>query len=116
SVTEYFRDAWSKKRKGTILAYRSIPHLEDEDRKTMRTRDRAVIEGLAARLRQRTGLAADDPRAEVMANLIGFLAAFAPMRDWLTKEVDDEVMLRTVASGVAAMLEQIAQDTAAKRS
>lgn len=110
SVTEYLRDAWSKKRKGTILAYRCVPHLQDEDRKAMRARDRAVIEGLAVRLRQRTGLADDDPRAEVMANLIGFLAAFAPMRDWLTREVDDEVMLHTVSAGVAAMMERLAEE------
>lgn len=114
SVAEYLRDAWSKKRKGTILAYRCVPHLQDEDRKTMRARDRAVIEGLATRLRQRAGLAQDDPRAEVMANLIGFLAAFAPMRDWLTREVDEEVMLRTVSAGMAAMLEQLARDAAAR--
>src|SRR5690606_38582216 len=115
-VAEYFRDAWTKKRKGTILAYRSIPHLQDEDRKAMRARDRAVIETLAARLRQRTGLPQDDPRAEVMANLIGFLAAFAPMRDWLIKDVSDEVVLQTVSAGVAAMLERIAQDNAAGKS
>nr|MBF0685637.1 TetR/AcrR family transcriptional regulator [Pseudomonas sp.] len=112
-VAEYFRDAWTLKRKGTVLAYRSIPHLQAEDRQAMRARDRAVIEALAARLRQRTTLSEDDPRAEVMANLIGFLAAFAPMRDWLIKDVSDEVVLQTVSSGVAAMLERIAQDAAA---
>jgi hypothetical protein len=45
-----------------------------------------------------------------MANLIGFLAAFAPMRDWLTREIDDELVLQTVAAGVAAMLDHLAEE------
>lgn len=79
----------------------------------MRARDRAVIEGLAARLRHRARLSEGDPRAEVLANLIIFLGAFAPMRDWLNKDVDDEVILRTVSAGVAAMLDQLARENPA---
>ena len=109
-VAEYFRDTWSKKRQGTLLAYRAVPHLQDDDRKAMRTRDEALIRTLATRLRARTGLAAQDPRAEVMANLIIFISAFAPMRDWLQQDVEDEVILRTVATGVAAMIERLAED------
>lgn len=116
SVAAHFRDAWSKKRKGTVLAYRSVPDLQDDDLRAMRARDRGVIETLAAQLRMKAGLPDDDPRAEVMANLIGFLAAFAPMRGWLTKDIDDEVILRTVASGVAAMLDRLAEDVAREGS
>ncbi len=109
-LAAYFRDAWRIKRKGTILAYRSIPYLQDDDRATMRARDRSLIDNIAAQLRSRVGLPEDDQRAVVIANLIGFLAAFAPMRDWLTREVDDELMLRTVAAGVAAMIERLAEE------
>jgi AcrR family transcriptional regulator len=110
NVARYFRDTWSKKRKGTLLVYRSVPYLQNDDRRAMRTRERAVIEALAARLREKAKLPDEDPRAEVIANLIIFLAAFAPMRDWLNKDVDDEVILHTVASGVAAMMERLAED------
>ncbi|NLO80921.1 MAG: TetR/AcrR family transcriptional regulator [Xanthomonadaceae bacterium] len=109
-LAAFFRDAWTIKRKGTILAYRSVPYLQKEDRRTMRARDRALIDELAARLRKLTGLPEDDQRAEIVANLIGFLAAFAPMRDWLTREIDAELMLQTVAAGVAAMVEQLAEE------
>lgn len=109
-VAGYLKDAWSKKRKGTLLVYRSVPYLQPDDRKAMWARDRAVIESLGARLRELTHLPEDDPRAEVMANLIVFLAAFAPMRDWLNRDVDDEVILRTVASGVAAMIDRLAEE------
>src|SRR5690606_10960484 len=108
-VTDYFRDTWSKKRQGTLLVYRAVPHLQDDDRKAMRARDEALIKALAARLRTRAGLPAQDPRAEVLANLIIFISAFAPMRDWLQQDVDDELILRTVASGVAAMVERLAE-------
>ncbi len=115
SVAAYFSDTWSKKRKGTVLAYRSVPDLQEDDLRAMRARDRGVIEALAAQLRQRAGLEDGDPRAEVMANFIGFMAAFAPMRGWLTKDIDDQLILRTIASGVAAMLDRLAEDAAEER-
>lgn len=110
NVAEYLRDTWSKKRKGTLLIYRSVPYLQKEDRRAMRARDRTVINELAARLRKHAGLADDDQRAEVLANMIVFLGAFAPMRDWLNEDVDDELILGTVAAGVAAMLDHLAAD------
>lgn len=110
NVADYLRDTWSKKRKGTLLVYRSVPYLQEDDRKAMRIRDRAVIEALAERLRKIGHLPDEDPRAEVFANLIIFLAAFAPMRDWLTKNIDDELVVQTVAAGVAAMLDRLAAE------
>ncbi|MCO5121560.1 MAG: TetR/AcrR family transcriptional regulator [Burkholderiaceae bacterium] len=113
TIAAHFRDTWSKKRQGTLLAYRAVPHLQDDDRKAMRANDEALIKALAARLRDRTGLPAQDRRAEVMANLIIFISAFAPMRDWLQQDIDDELILRTVAAGVAAMVDRLAEDDAA---
>lgn len=109
----YFRDAWSKKRQGTILVYRSVPHMMEEDRRAMRVRDRALLGELSEQLAVRAGLPADDPRTEVMANVIIFMSAFGPMRDWLTREVEDEVMLDVVAAGVAAMVARLAASAAA---
>ena len=107
SVAEFYRDAWTKKRQSTLLAYRSVPYLTDDDKKTMRARDEAVLDELAGQLRRRTGLADDDDRARVLANLMLFLAAFAPMRDWLTRDIDDDLILDTVADAVAAMVERL---------
>lgn len=112
NVTTYFRDTWSKKRKGTLLIYRSVPYLQEDDRRAMRARDQAVIDALALQLRERAGLADSDPRAAVIANLIIFLAAFAPMRDWLNRDIDNEVILRTVTAGVVAMVDQLAASDA----
>lgn len=108
SVNAFLRDAWSAKRKSTLLAYRSVPYLTDDDKKTMRARDETVLAELAGRLRDQTGLADSDPRATVIANLILFLAAFAPMRDWLTRDIDNELVLETVTSAVAAMVDHLA--------
>lgn len=104
AVAGFLRDAWSIKRQGSILAYRSVPYLQKDDRQAMRTRDRGLIDELAVRIRQIADLPDDDQRAEVVANLIGFMAAFAPMRDWLIREIDDELILQTVAAGVVAMI------------
>lgn len=107
SVADFYRDAWTKKRQSTLLAYRSVPYLTDDDKKAMRLRDEAVLDELAEQLRRRTGLADDDDRARVMANLMMFLAAFAPMRDWLTRDIDNQLILDTVADAVAAMVEHL---------
>ncbi|MFP1680488.1 TetR/AcrR family transcriptional regulator [Alloalcanivorax sp. C16-2] len=109
-IADYLRDTWTHKRQGTLLVYRSVPYLQADDRRTMRARDEAVIATLAARLRERAGLPEDDRRAEVMANLIIFISAFGPMRDWLGNDIDDGLMLRTVAAGVAAMIKELGRD------
>ena len=109
NVAAYLSDTWSKKRKGTLLIYRSVPYLQKEDRRAMRARDQAVIAALATRLRERAGLSDDDQRADVLANLIVFLGAFAPMRDWLNRGIDDTVILKTVAAAVRAMVDQLGE-------
>lgn len=112
----YFREIWSIKRKGTLLIYRSIPHLLDEDKKAMRAHDTRLINDLAARLRRMTGLPADDRRADIIANLIVFLAAFAPMRDWVHRDIDEDLLASTVSAGVAAMLNNLKSEPPASSS
>ena len=41
--------------------------------------------------------------------MIIFMTAFGPMRDWLTRDVEDEVMLDVVAAGVAVMVARLAE-------
>ena len=75
----------------------------------MRVRDKALLADLSGELAERVGLRERDPRTEVMANMIIFMTAFGPMRDWLTRDVEDEVMLDVVAAGVAAMVARLAE-------
>lgn len=103
----YFRESWKTRRKGTLLVYRSVPHLLREDRKAMRARDLALIKDLSEQLRLRASLKGEDDRVEVMANLLVFLSAFGPMRDWLNTGVPEETIVRTVAAGAAAMVRQL---------
>lgn len=108
-VAHYLRESWTKKRKGTLLAYQSVPYLQKEDRKAMRSRDSLVIGEMAVKLREQAQLPEDDPRAEIIANLIIYLAGFGPMRDWLHQDMDEEIIVGTVAAGVAAMMEKLAE-------
>ena len=105
--TRYFRESWDKKRKGTVLVYRSVPHLQEEDRRAMRAHDLALIKALSDQLRKRAG--PDDGAAEVelLANMLIFLAAFGPMRDWLIGDVPQERVIRSVAAGAAAMAREM---------
>ena len=113
TVFEYLRELWGAKREGILLSYRAVPHLRDEDRRAMHDREKRMLDDLAAHLRRYAGLASDDPRAEIVSNLIIFNTAFAPMRDWLLKGVDEDVLLRTVASSIVAMVERLASEPVA---
>lgn len=105
AIERYFRETWEHKRQATLLAYRTIPHLPPEDRRAMRMREIAVMKDLADQLRLRLGIAEDDdPRLEVVANVLVFLATFGPMRDWLNRDIPSDLVLRTVAAGAAAMV------------
>lgn len=115
-VALYLTESWSKKRKGTLLAYRTVPHLQKADRKAMRRRDETVIHALADKLRIRTALPADDYRVDVIANLIIYLAGFGPMRDWLHQDLSQEQIVSVVAAGVNAMVEQLASSAAQSAS
>ncbi|MEE3099850.1 MAG: TetR/AcrR family transcriptional regulator [Pseudomonadota bacterium] len=108
-LRRYLRESWVKKRQGTLLVYRSVPHMLEEDRRAMRVRDKALLAVLSAQLSARAGLPEGDPRTEVMANLIIFMSAFGPMRDWLTRDVEEEVMVDVVAAGDAAMVARMAE-------
>ncbi|MGR3320303.1 MAG: TetR/AcrR family transcriptional regulator [Pseudooceanicola sp.] len=103
AFARYYRDSWNAKRKGTLLVYRSVPHMLEEDRKAMRARDVGLIAALAAELRKRAGREVDDTEVEILANVLIFLSAFGPMRDWLHKDAPNETIVRAVASGAAAM-------------
>ncbi len=109
NIALFFKDAWTIKRKGTLLVYRSIPHLQEDDIKTMRARDEAFIADLAEQLRIAIGLSSNDPKIKVIANAIIFMAAFGPMRDWLNRDVDRELLLETISVGVAAMVKTLAE-------
>lgn len=99
--------SWKKKRLATLLAYRSVPHLDAEDRETLRLREERLLRTLAAQLRAESGAAEDDRRPEIVANFIIFANAFGPMRDWLTRDCDEALVLDTVSGGIAAMIEDL---------
>ncbi|MFL1404521.1 TetR/AcrR family transcriptional regulator [Marinobacter sp. M1N3S26] len=107
NVAIYLKEVWAKKRKGTLLAYRTVPHLTKPDRKAMRERDARVIGELAGQIRHLTELPDDDPRAQVVANLVIFLGGFGPLRDWLHTDLDSDLVADTVATAIVAMIESL---------
>lgn len=111
AFARYFRETWKTKRQGTLLVYRSVPHMLEEDRRAMRARDIALIAALADQLRKRSGKDVDDTQLKILANVLIFLSAFAPMRDWLIKDAPEEMVVRTVAAGAAAMTRSLLNDT-----
>lgn len=116
AYARYFRETWNLKRKGTLLVYRSVPHMLEEDRRAMRARDIGLIAALADQLRQRAGREVDDAEVEILANVLIFLSAFAPMRDWLNKSAPEDTLVRTISVGAAAMTRCLIGDAAEARA
>ncbi len=107
ALTSYFRLTWKTKRKGSLLVYRSVPYMLDEDRKAMHAREIANMKDVSDELRRRARRDVADAELEVIANFLVFQAAFAPMRDWLNKDVPQEEIIRIIAHGIAAMIRAI---------
>jgi AcrR family transcriptional regulator len=103
----YYGSCWKKKRNGTILAYRSVHHLNEEDKKQLQNHERAMINALSLYLRSQCNLDKMDQRVEVIANFIIFANAFGPMRDWLHREIESDLVLDTIVDGILAMVDQL---------
>lgn len=106
-LDEIFKDSWGARRKGTLLAYRTVPHLDAQDRDVLRDREMSRNADLAFQLRRHTGAADDDERVEVVANVITYMTAFGPLRGWLTRDLDHDKVRATVVKGVVAMIDDL---------
>jgi len=107
ALIRYFQATWTAKRKGTLLVYRSVPYMLEEDRKAMHAREIANMKDVADELRRRTDKEITDGQLEILANFLVFQASFGPMRDWLNKGIPQERFIRVIAAGVAAMVREL---------
>jgi AcrR family transcriptional regulator len=104
TLRAHFREQWTVNREGIQLAYRTVPHLDAEDRAQLREREDLQTASMAKYLCVSAGLPEDDERAKVIANLIIYLNSFGPMRDWVTRDVDLETALDATVDAVMAMV------------
>lgn len=104
ALRAHFREQWKDNRKGIQLAYRSVPHLDDEDRAQLRAREEQQTNALALYLCRRAGLPADDRRPEVIANAVIYMNAYGPLRDWVYRDMDEDLALDTIVDAVMAMI------------
>jgi AcrR family transcriptional regulator len=109
-LRDYYKICWGEKRNGTILAYRTVPHLDNEDRKLLRKHEKNMIKSLSDYLRNEYRLKISDKRVEVLANYIIFTNSFAPMRDWLNTDISNDLVLDTIVDSILAMLEKLIKD------
>lgn len=110
ALRDHFRVQWTTNREGIQLAYRTVPHLEAEDRALLREREDEQTASMTKYLCVTSGLPEDDARAKVIANLIIYLNSFGPMRDWVTRDVDLETALDATVDAVLAMVATLKQD------
>ncbi|SFS42141.1 transcriptional regulator, TetR family [Sulfitobacter marinus] len=112
AIEQYFRETWAYKRKGTLLAYRCVPHMLPEDREALHAREYAAMKDLADQLSLRLGISSEDRRLDIVSNLMVFLSAFGPMRDWLNRDIPSDQILRAISAGATAMIRSLeAEDT-----
>ena len=109
ALREHFREQWTTNRSGIQLAYRTVPHLDADDRALLREREDEQTASMAKYLCVTAGLPEGDDRAKVVANLIIYLNSFGPMRDWVTRDVDLETALDATVDAVLAMVATLKQ-------
>ena len=107
ALKAYYAENWKANRDAILLAYRSVPHLTDEDRRLLREREERAIAELSSRLAERTGDEPDDPRVRVVANFMLYLNAFGPFRDWLMNAEEDAVALDMLGAALDAMVARL---------
>ena len=107
ALRAFYAENWKTNRDAILLAYRSIPHLTPEDRQLLREREERTIGELSARLAERTGADADDPRVRVVSNFLVYLNAFGPFRDWLMNAEEEAVALEMVGTAMDAMVARL---------
>lgn len=106
-LTDYFDMFWEKKHDAVVLMYRSVHHMSPDDRKVMRQRDRKLIDELARRLSEKSGIPRTDLRLEILADICIFLSAFVPMRSFMHPGIERRRIAKIVATGVSAMLSEM---------
>lgn len=104
---DFYRHVWGVNGQAILLTYRAIRDLDKEGRRFVLERDRRLVDGVADMVRETMDLPADDRRADVVANLVVFINAFMPLREWAMRDIDEELVLRTVSAGVAAMIAEL---------
>ncbi|MBU2645031.1 TetR/AcrR family transcriptional regulator [bacterium] len=109
SLKEYlksqFKYSWTENRQGILLTYRVTKSLKREALKNLLTSDSALVDRIVDRIKLFTGIEDDDKRIRLIANVVVFLNAFMPMRDWSLREYDMDDILDLVVEMVLKVLE-----------
>ena len=114
-LEDLFGHSWTNNRQAILLTYQVIRDLDADDRRAVLNRDAALVDNVAKVLHRETGLPADHPRLAVIANLIVFINAFVPFRDWYMRDLDDDLVLDTVVTAIAAMARELSARAPASR-
>lgn len=104
-LTHQFRYSWTQNRKGILLSYRVSESLKKGDLKNLLSRDKAIVDRMTARIRMYTKIKDEDKRVEIIANIINFLNAFIPMRDWNLKAYELDAVLEVVVEMILKALD-----------
>lgn len=115
-LSDFYRHVWDVNGQAILLTYRVIRDLDREGRRFVLERDRRLVETVAQMIRETANLPDDDRRTDIVANLVVFLNAFMPLREWCMRDIDEDLIVRTVSAGIAAMIQQLANEERAPSS
>lgn len=104
-LTYQFKHSWTENKQEILLTYRVSESLKKGELKDLLSRDKAFVDRMTDRIRMYTGIKSDDRRAEIIANIIDFLNAFIPMRDWNLKEYEFDSILEVVVEMILKILD-----------
>ncbi len=110
ALYDVFHYAWTKNRKPILLIYKVASELDRDTLRMVLGRDSALVGEVTSAVERFAGISGDDPRLPVLANMIIYLNAFLPLRDWYDRDVSPEFVARTLANAVSAMVQHLAED------
>jgi len=103
-LTQQFKYSWTENRRGILLIYRITKSLKKEELKKLLGKDSALVDQITARIGMFMDVKDDDKRVEIIANIIHFLNAFLPLRDWNLKEYEFDTILEVVVEMILKIL------------
>lgn len=104
-LTHQFRYSWTQNRRSILLSYRITKSLKKEELKKLLSANSALADRIVSRISLYMEINGDEKRVEIIANIIVFLNAFMPMRDWNLKEHEFESILNLVVEMVLKILD-----------
>ncbi len=101
-ISNFLQFAWRENSQAILLAYREAGRLPVEDRRRLLQRDADLVDKVAFDIGRLTGREDDHGRYSLLAEVVVFLTAFMPFRQWHLRDREIDLLVENVTRMVVA--------------